>query len=574
MKEYSGFSAKTVLLIASLMVLVSCKDTWNEHYSYKADSNFPVDKIDITLEGVEGYDKFYAALETTYLYDRDGKRYKDNQNFLDLLHQDQFITVWAPSNESISDSLWSIYTDPNKSDSINYEVGERFLKNHIARFKHTISSVDTTKVFMMNGKPVVSTPTTIGDDGHYHGNDKNIRCLNGILHFLDGNIAYKPNIYEYITTTSEYREILGKWFKSYTIAEIDQEKSVASGKDENGEKIWIDAVLIESSILLKKYGFINSEDSTYAMLLPTPDLWKAEYNRIKDYYLYSEAKLDNDSLQKFYTGSAMLTDMVINMNQKVQRDLPDSVYTTLYDYSGNENRRDKRPYHVFSYPYDKVNGVFGSALDSIECSNGKIYVINKWPFVDTLSFLRNIKFEAENYRNLPSFFTMYQRTINTVAGKKLDNSIRIMRIFQEKNYWGAGSGASFSIPGNLKGKYAVKLVMLPNQEENNKPILFHPVIKYNNITLFDSMKIVWEYYTNIATGELDSTMASEEFVLANSPDKIDTLLLSEVDIPYCSYDMPSSPLTVTLYSRVNENNTDTYSAELWLDGIILEPVVE
>ena len=299
MKKYSGFSAKTVLLIASLTVLVSCNDTWKEHYSYKTDNNYPVDKIDVTLEGIEGYENFYATLETTYLYDKDGKRYKDNQTFLELLNQDQFITVWAPSNESISKEQWKDYMDPNKSDSLNYEVGEKFLKMHIARFKHTVGNVDTTKVFMMNGKPVESTPTAMGGQP-YHGTDKNIRCLNGILHCLDGNIKFLPNIYEYITTSPDYRDILGDWYKSFTLEEVDQGNSIASGIDENGQKIWIDAVMIESSILMKEFGYINSEDSTYYFVLPERNLWINQFNRIKNYFAYNESKIDNDSLQKFY----------------------------------------------------------------------------------------------------------------------------------------------------------------------------------------------------------------------------------------------------------------------------------
>ena len=62
MKNISGFSAKAVLLTASLMVLASCNDTWNDHYSYKNDSNYPVEKIDVTLKGIEGYKNFYKTL--------------------------------------------------------------------------------------------------------------------------------------------------------------------------------------------------------------------------------------------------------------------------------------------------------------------------------------------------------------------------------------------------------------------------------------------------------------------------------------------------------------------------------
>ena len=497
MKNYSGFSAKTVLLIASLTVLVSCNDTWKDHYSYKTDNSYPVDKIDVTLEGIEGYENFYRALETTYLYDKDGNRYKDNQTFLDLLNQDQFITVWAPSNTSpsISQEQWADYMNPNKSDSLNYEVGEKFLKMHIARFKHTIGNVDTTKIFMMNGKPVESTPAAMGGQA-YHGTDKNIRCLNGILHCLDGNIKFLPNIYEYITQSPDYRDILGDWYKSYTLEEVDQENSIASGIDENGEKIWIDAVMIESSILMREFGYINSEDSVYNFLLPERNLWINQFNRIKDYYEYNELKLNNDSLQKFYTYCAMMTDMYFNMNEKIQRHYPDSVFSTPY--SSSENRREKKPYHVFAYPEDKVNGVFGSAKQEIECSNGKIFIIDKWPFVDSLTFLREIKLETENYRDLPSLFAVAQRSVTSIGGERLEQSVKVLRIMDAggSNYW--DNGARFYIKDNLKGKYSIKAVVAPNTEEGNKPCLFHSKVLFAGETLYDSSVTYWDTVAGMA----------------------------------------------------------------------------
>ena len=150
MKNISGFSAKAVLLTASLMVLASCNDTWNDHYSYKNDSNYPVEKIDVTLKGIEGYKNFYKTLATTDMCDKYGKRYENSdgsyQSFLSLLNQDQFLTVWAPSDASIPDSVWAKYTDPNKDDALNFEVGEQFIKTHIASAPFTSFSTHHHRV--------------------------------------------------------------------------------------------------------------------------------------------------------------------------------------------------------------------------------------------------------------------------------------------------------------------------------------------------------------------------------------------------------------------------------------------
>ena len=119
MKKYISIS-KYVLLAAALLVFGSCKDTWNEHYSFKeTESKYPVAKIAETLDGISGFDNFYEALRTTKMCDKRGV--PQNMTFLDLLMEDQFITVFAPSDASIND--WSLYTKKNKTDAENFEVG-------------------------------------------------------------------------------------------------------------------------------------------------------------------------------------------------------------------------------------------------------------------------------------------------------------------------------------------------------------------------------------------------------------------------------------------------------------------
>ena len=39
MNSYFNFSKKSVLLLAAVMILGSCNDTWNEHYSFKETSS-------------------------------------------------------------------------------------------------------------------------------------------------------------------------------------------------------------------------------------------------------------------------------------------------------------------------------------------------------------------------------------------------------------------------------------------------------------------------------------------------------------------------------------------------------
>lgn len=560
MNSYFNFSKKTVLLLAAVMILGSCKDTWNEHYSFKeTSSKYPVSKIAETLDGISGFDQFYEALRTTKMCDKHGVPL--NISYLDLLSEDQFLTVWAPSNSSVQD--WSLYTKKNKSAAEHKEVGEKFIMNHIARFKHSVGEGTDEMIYMLNGKAYKSTNDGLDGRAYHSAEERNIRCSNGVLHCIDGHLDYLPNLYEYITTSADYKDIFGDWFKSYTIKELDPSRSVAQGFNDDGEMVYVDSVMTEYNILLNRYARINAEDSTFAMVLPTPRVWDSVYNHIKASFEFAEAGLNNDSLQQFYTNTTMMTDMFYNLNKKVNRYLPDSVFST--NYNATENRRDNKPYHIFSKPYDSNTGLFSSSVDSIECSNGIVYIVDSWPFVDTLTYLRRIRLEAESYTNL-SEMSLKQTSIQINDS----DPVQVMRISQEgRKDW----DAKIYIHNNLKGRYSVKMVMAPDVV-NMMPNYIHPKVSYfmpdrKEVDLVDSVTIERVEYR---PGKFRNLTV--KYYAINSLTQFDTIEIGEIDVPYCNYDMNQARLSVTLSSGVNEMNSEKYSSELWLDCIILDPIVE
>ena len=172
MNSYFNFSKKSVLLLAAVMILGSCNDTWNEHYSFKeTSSKYPVSKIAETLDGISGFDQFYEALRTTKMCDKHGVPL--NITYLDLLSEDQFLTVWAPSNSSVQD--WSLYTKKNKSAAEHKEVGEKFIMNHIARFKHSVGEGTDEMIYMLNGKAYKSTNDGLDGRAYHSADERNIQ---------------------------------------------------------------------------------------------------------------------------------------------------------------------------------------------------------------------------------------------------------------------------------------------------------------------------------------------------------------------------------------------------------------
>ena len=78
MNKLFKLSTRSVLLIAGLIVLGSCKDTWNEHYSFKeTESKYPVAKLAETLGGISEFSNFCKALENTLMCDKHGRPIED-----------------------------------------------------------------------------------------------------------------------------------------------------------------------------------------------------------------------------------------------------------------------------------------------------------------------------------------------------------------------------------------------------------------------------------------------------------------------------------------------------------------
>ena len=542
----------------SVFILASCEsDVWKDHYSYKSDSNNPVSTLAETIENTAGSANFVKALKTTYMYNGDKQL---RVTYWDLLNDDQFLTVWMPSDASISAEDWAVYTS-TAADKDHKKVGTQFIMNHIARFSHPVGSATKERVTMLSEKSFRSINGEMGSVGYIKNN---VRCTNGILHLLDGTLTYRPSIYEYLTDLSktqptasgkvyDFQSRLGDWFDKFTIEEIDEKRSVAGDIDDEGVVQYVDKVIIKSSILMKKFGLINAEDSDYVVVLPTPEVWDSVYDTIKYYYTYDETEEGRDSMQEFWTKSAMLTDAFFNRN--LQKHPNDSVTSTLFKWA--ERMSNKIPYHVYQKP-NAAGGLFADRIDSMLCSNGVIYIKNYWPFADSLTFHRPIKIEAEDQRI--TGVTTNPRVINYFAGKRYDN-LRVMEISKATSAW----DAEYVIEDNLRGKYLVKLVIFPNTVVD-MPNLVHPVVSYTR-----------DIKSEILENGEKKTKRGARWIAVNDTvgkdlTKIDTLVIGPVVFPTSNYNNKPGRVTVTLKSAINNSNEDQFSSKVWLDCIILEPV--
>ncbi len=110
------------------------------------------------------------------------------------------------------------------------------------------------------------------------------------------------------------------------------------------------------------------------------------------------------------------------------------------------------------------------------------------------------------------------------------------------------------------------------------PNLVHPVVSYTE----DLKQVVLEngekrYKKGPRWVNLNDTVGYRRDRLderGNPVLKIDTVVIGPVEIPYSNYNSKPARLSVTLKSAINNSNEDQFSNKVWLDCIILEPVLE
>ena len=577
MNKYFKLITWSALTLASVMALVSCEsDTWKDHYSVKSDGDGAVASLGQTIANIPEAEKFVQALKSTYMYNGTKRM---SLTYWDFLNDNQYLTVWLPDPASITADEWAVYTSTD-DDKDHKKVGTEFILNHIARFSHPVGTDTKEHIKMMSDK----TYNSRGDLGTFDGigyKENNILCTNGLLHVLKGRVAYRPNLYDYLTGAYKIKSAngvdydytlrnggLGKWLAKYTKEEIDEERSVQGEVNEKGEIEYIDKVIIRSNAVLKKFGYINVEDSNYILVLPKPEIWDSVYDAVSYYYTYDET--DNtlapvkDSLQQYWTNNALFTDVFFNRN--LQKHINDSVTSTQFKWS--ERMTEKYPYHLFYAPY--ADGGLFDCIDSIKCSNGVIYVKDSWPYSDSV-FRRTIKLEAENtiFADTKSWRTKKRNAMYKVNDSTLKTA-RVLEITNKESGW----MADFAFKNTLRGKYRVKVVFFRNVEEDLRSrVSFR-------------LKFLTKSGLSIFDGRLPRATEDEKYVVGTTEFYPDTVIVGTIssstspiipkykdrtfDIPYGNYESGYEKLVLSVKQIQGNNLTD----KIWLDCIILEPVFE
>ena len=260
--------------ICAICCLCGCSD-WDDHYE-DTSSVGSTETLWQELKANPQLSDFCQVLEQTKVF---RMHKKTPVSYADLLNSGQSFTVVAPINGTFNkDSLLNL-VQTNQGDSV---VERLFVLNHLSR---TLRSVTPNKktMLLLNSKYVEIGPN--GIEGVRVVTPNN-HAKNGVLHITERPLPYRNNLYEMLSNNPNLNQI-GTLLRQYEEDYFDADHSVSSGIVE-GVPVYVDSVVTEYNRMLQRIGYIDAEDSTYMVVVPTNNGWSKAYEEASKYFVYDQ----------------------------------------------------------------------------------------------------------------------------------------------------------------------------------------------------------------------------------------------------------------------------------------------
>ena len=496
-----------------MAVVQSCNDEWEQHYTAKND--FVSDKT------------LWDAISTNPDLTIFSQLLKEN-GYDKILSGSQMYTVWAPVDSSLQ-----------HYDFTNKDIVKEFIGNHIARLSYSVLGLIDEKVTMLNTKVLRLKYT----DGKFlFGNieiiERNNVVNNGILHTLKSEVAFYPNIWEYLPKNAEIDSVY-KYLYSFNQIVFDEKHSIPGDVNESGQLVYLDSVFINSNKMFRTVGYLNNEDSTYSILLPNNKAWNSSYAKIKNYFkFFNQNQSVADTLQRHYTTLALVRDLSFSNSMQIAP--TDSMIST----SGNI-------FYTPSYLFDNAK--------TLSVSNGKIFISDSLLFNHYDSWNKKINVEAEKISGR-------ENTLSTVFSRSSAGSVIVPGISGNKyievtpTSTASNPTITFEIPNTLSANYNIYCVFVPKTINNTPVSDLKPCKVYYQLTYMKENGL--STTQNFTTGNYIS-----------EKDKLHKMLVtSNFKFPFANYGQDVVSVKLKVISNVKQSETTQYTRDMLIDCIILEPV--
>lgn len=445
-------------LFTTTSLVVSCSD-WDSHYGVEEQRATAVGTLWENIKADGRLTRFAALVEQSGMGP--------------LLDGANTYTVWAPEDGTYN------------ADSVallgSRQLQQQFVKNHIGHANRVLSgAVDQERMVMLNGKAM-----RVGGDGSYAINSVPVGSStpgsNGPLYVLGGMLPFNNNLYEFLTNSTKYDiSTIDSFYQANHRRSLNISKSLA-GPIVNGQITYLDSIFDETNDLFTRYGsgYINTEDSSYSMVVPTNTAWTKAQRIIAPYFKYlktygqSAAVLTDDYVAELTINDTYLSDSLVR--RSIMRNL---IYNNnLY---GNRALQEASP--ALGFQGDSLVSIAGTVLRGDDAatligqarketlSNGVMWITDSLRIRPWNGWCTPIVIEAENASTL----------LNTRSGVSETNSTQVLTVgiaAQNPAIAGAVSGhrylqvnpgspsdnpmVYFRVPNALSTTYSVFIRLVP-----------------------------------------------------------------------------------------------------------------
>lgn len=522
---------KFFMFAAIMSTMTACSD-WDNHY----DSDINAGNGLTLMQMLETDDN-----TTTFA------RLVRKSGYADLLSSSQSFTVFAPYNNAL--------TGLDESDITQLKL---MITNHIARHTYPSSTPANEGVRMMDGKVYNFDNTNSFAGRNIITSDR--QAANGVIHHVSSQIPYINNIYEFIQSNPNTSKLY-EFIHQFDEMKMDEKNSQEIGIDEEGRPVY-DTVLVKYNRLLddKLYGLgcIDTEDSTYTMLIPDNNAWTEAYKRIAPTFAnYNADQTKADSIQDVRTCMAIMNDLIYREAPETPASA-DSLIST-----------DGSVIHNPSL-------LFGNATRH-ELSNGNAFVVSSLNYDNTETWQKEISIEGETqngrtYNNTSvALYTHNVTDASLVGGASNGSYIEVSTINTVSQ-----AVVTFSIPGVLAGKYNVYAVFLPPTIEGEVDSPDSTYISFNmqymnarggNTTKNSNKKDT----AHLTSGSRVVKMLAFEEIEFPVSDCTDRLWMMDEE-NYSGNITPTTKLSISTNVTNPEFNQKKFGRTFRLDRIIFEPI--
>ncbi len=602
------------MLGAVVLAIPGCTDTWDDHYNSGESTAATQSLWELVSEDSKLSN--FAEIAEKVPYYRDQTHPQADYTFKAMLDGTQLLTLWAPENDALTSEEWQRWNELAETNP--YTVQQQLLANSLSLWRQvaTGGGVDTLK--MLNGKKQVFDKDNF-TMSKLPLRDMNIAAMNGTLHTVGSPIPFDYNIYEFLKDDDNAAENNLSVFHDLIIDSdttyFSESNSIEGAPDENGNPTYVDSVYRTTNTMFtskrqfpsnsntdqyltydESFGAnIESEDSTFIMLLPTDKAWQDAYSMLEPYYNYASIYVDSE---KGNNGTTNAYREVSNPDSLKEKCINMDILSPLcYNLSLQPNAAGViGRWHIedFMQDYSQARyflNTYGDTLRTddtwskeslfdgtpVEMSNGFGIITDTWTIPKKL-YTPDIYIEI----NTSSFYNFSNATgnaqsysfSNATAEAWVDT---VGRVSNDNFYGFSPESASgnpvfdFKLIGNegensesevMSGKYDVYVVMVPYFYVTSSDTI-------SGDTLKNKIRATISYCNGAANGR-DATFTTPD-VVEYAGEKVDTLLLFEdFEFPYSYKNMRQCYPTLSLTTRTTATDRrEGYSNTIYVDRFIL-----